>query len=207
MNKSADTNGASAAKPAAAAAKPVRPRDARQNRFAQSFAQIVAVLMRDTGFRNMRIADLEWLVLPPIMAGQFRLAQIPAVPPKSAAEKAAAEKAGKADSKDKPGDQPGVLMPVAVALWARVSDKTDKALQNVDKQMQLHPADWASGDNIWLMAVAGDKRAIPKFLEQLCLTEFKDKQVKMRMRGADGKATVRTLGPAKTGAAKPAAKS
>ena len=54
-----------------------RPRDARQARMAQSFAQIVAVLMRDPNFRNMRLADLEWLVLPPVMAGQFRLAQVP----------------------------------------------------------------------------------------------------------------------------------
>ena len=41
---------------------------------AQTFAQIVAVLMRDANFRNLRLTDLEWLVLPPVMAGQFRLA-------------------------------------------------------------------------------------------------------------------------------------
>src|SRR5262245_29491842 len=70
-----DANGVHPSQPAAAApaaAKPAtRPRDARQARFAQSFAQIVGVLMRDANFRNMRLADLEWLVLPPVMAGQF----------------------------------------------------------------------------------------------------------------------------------------
>ena len=85
MDKSAqksEGNGAGAAAPPPVAKAPavkaaVRPRDARQVRFAQSFAQIVAVLMRDANFRKMRLADLEWLVLPPVMAGQFRLAQAP----------------------------------------------------------------------------------------------------------------------------------
>jgi hypothetical protein len=33
-------------------------RDARQVRFAQSFAEMVAVPMRDADFRNMRVAEL-----------------------------------------------------------------------------------------------------------------------------------------------------
>jgi cytolysin-activating lysine-acyltransferase len=185
VGSGAEGNGAAKAKSAAATvapkAAPPRPRDARQARFAQSFAQIVAVLMRDANYRNARLADLEWLALPPIMAGQFKLAQMPAPAPKG----------------QKADEQSGVLVPVAVALWARVSANVDKALQgSLDKQARLHPADWVSGDNIWLMTVAGDKRAMPKFLEQLCLTEFKGKLVKMRLRGTDGKTVIKTLGPA-----------
>ena len=86
-------------------------------------------------------------------------------------------------------------MPVAVALWARVSDAVDKALsENLDKPVRLRPADWASGDNIWLMAVAGDQRAVPKFLEQLAQTEFKGQRVKMRLRGPENTVVVKTLG-------------
>ncbi len=61
---------------AAAPNQPIRPRDARQIRIAQSFAQVVAVLMRDPNFKKLPLADLEWLVLPPLMAGQFRLAHM-----------------------------------------------------------------------------------------------------------------------------------
>ena len=172
--------------PPAAAAAPsvkaaVRPRDARQVRFAQSFAQIVAVLMRDQNFRKMRLADLEWLVLPPVMAGQFRLAQAPSP-------------VGRLKGKDG-SEQGGVLVPVAVALWARVSDAIDKALaENLDKPARLRPNEWASGDNIWLMAVAGDQRAVPKFLEQLAKTEFAGQRVKMRVRGSDNTVVVKSLG-------------
>ena len=189
MDKSAqksEGNGAGAAAPPPVAKAPavkaaVRPRDARQVRFAQSFAQIVAVLMRDANFRKMRLADLEWLVLPPVMAGQFRLAQAPSP-------------VGRVKGKDG-SEQGGVLVPVAVALWARVSDGIDKALsEGLDKPVRLRPNEWASGDNIWPMAVAGDQRAVPKFLEQLAKTEFKGQRVKMRVRGPDNTVVVKSLG-------------
>jgi cytolysin-activating lysine-acyltransferase len=155
----------------------IRPRDARQLRFGQSFAQVVAVLMRDRNFSQMRLADLEWLVLPPIMAGQFRLAQMPVA---------------QGNAKGKDG---GVLVPVAVALWARVSAAIDKQLsESLDKTVRLGPGDWASGDNVWLMAVGGDRRAIPKFIDQLAKTEFKGQRVKLRMRGPDNTVVVRTVG-------------
>jgi cytolysin-activating lysine-acyltransferase len=133
--------------------------------------------MRDRNFRQMRLADLEWLVLPPVMAGQFRLAQMPAP---------------QATVKGKDG---GVLVPVAVALWARVSAPIDKQLsENLDKAVRLGAGDWASGDNVWLMAVAGDRRMMPKFIDQLVKTEFKGQGVKMRVRGPDNTVIVKTLG-------------
>jgi hypothetical protein len=76
----ADGNGSDGERPAGAATASQsmpRPRDLRQARFAVSFSQVIAVLMRDPNFRNMRLADLESLVLPPVMSGQFRLAQMP----------------------------------------------------------------------------------------------------------------------------------
>jgi hypothetical protein len=44
------------------------------------------------------------------------------------------------------------------------------------------------------MVAAGDPRTVPAFVQQLEKTEFKDKQVKLRRRGADGKVVVATLG-------------
>lgn len=172
--------------------KPVtRPRDARQARFAQSFAQIVAVLMRDPNFRNMRLADLQWLVLPPVMAGQFRLAQVP-MP-----QDTKGQEAGKAPQGAK-AQEGGILVPMAVALWARVSPDIDKGLsESLDKEVRLRPNQWASGNIVWLTAVAGDPRAKPRFLKQLAETEFKGQHVKMRLRGPDGKVVVRALDQAK----------
>jgi len=179
-------NGAGKPRPQVAATKTaIRPRDARQLRLGQSFAQVVAVLMRDRNFSQMRLADLEWLVLPPVMSGQFRLAQMPAPPGR-------APGAAQASAKGKDG---GVLVPVAVALWASVSASIDKQLsENLDKVVRLGSGDWASGDNLWLMAVGGDRRVLPKFIDQLVKTELKGQRVKMRVRGPGNTVVVKTLG-------------
>lgn len=143
---------------------------------AQAFAQVVAVLMRDANFRNLRVGDLEWLVLPPILAGQFKLGH---------AARPAEEKVR----------QPGVRIPITVALWARVSADIDKRFsEERDKPMQLRPNQWASGDHIWIMATAGDRRAMPHFLKEMAQTVFKDQQVKMRVGGGDGKVAIKVLG-------------
>ena len=172
----ANANVAGATSPKkAVAAGAAYPRTARQSRMAQAFAQIVAVLMRDPSFRNLALADLEWLVLPPVMAGQFKLGHAQARPPNAKTEA-------------------GILVPVAVALWARVSPDIDKGLsEHLDKDVRLRPTDWASGDIVWLMAAAGDRRAIPLLLKQLHEAEFKDRHIKLRARGPHGKVLIKTL--------------
>jgi hemolysin-activating ACP:hemolysin acyltransferase len=182
----AGANGGGEARPATARAAgggakaAPRPRDARQVRLGQTFAQVVAVLMRDPNFRTLRLADLEWLAIPPIMAGQFRLAH--AVRPTAASRT------------DQTSSGGGVSVPVAVALWARVSPEIDKALsETLDKPVRLRPNQWASGDHIWLLAVAGDRRAVGHFLKQLAEGVFKGQHVKMRLRGPDGKTIVKAL--------------
>ena len=187
-------NGAGGPRPqVAAAGTATRPRDARQLRLGQSFAQVVAVLMRDRNFRQMRLADLEWLVLPPLMAGQFRLAQMPALQRGTAGSTQPGVQ-GSTLASDK-GKDGGMLVPVAVALWARVSGVIDQHLsEDLDKVVRLGAGDWASGEHVWLMAVAGDRRIVPKLLEQLAKDEFKGQRVKTRVRGPDNTVVVRTLG-------------
>jgi hemolysin-activating ACP:hemolysin acyltransferase len=154
---------------------------------------VVAVLMRDRNFRQMRLADLEWLVLPPLMAGQFRLAQMPALQRGTAGStQPGVQGSSLASDKGKDG---GMLVPVAVALWARVSGVIDQHLsEDLDKVVRLGAGDWASGEHVWLMAVAGDRRIVPKLLEQLAKDEFKGQRVKTRVRGPDNTVVVRTLG-------------
>jgi hemolysin-activating ACP:hemolysin acyltransferase len=165
------------AEPKPTEAARMRPSEARAARMAHSFAQVVAVFMRDPDYKNTRLADLEWLALPAIMAGQFKLAQ------------ARTEQGSDAQSPN------GLVVPVAVALWARVSPTIDTALSNnLDEKLWLRANEWASGDNIWLMAVAGDPRAVPTFLKLLKETEFGDAPVKVRTRAADGTVAVRVLG-------------
>jgi hemolysin-activating ACP:hemolysin acyltransferase len=117
------------------------------------------------------------------MAGQFRLAH--------AMRPTGMRKADKTP-------RGGVSVPVAVVLWARVSSEIDRGLsESLDKQVRLQPNQWASGNNVWLMAAGGDRRAVPHFLKQLADDVFKGQHVKMRLRGPDGKVIVKALGQEK----------
>lgn len=148
----------------------------RQSRLANTFNSVVSVLMRDRNFRNLRLSDLELLVIPPLLAGQCRLGHT-SVPAPGGAEASLS-----------------AFLPVAATVWASVSDAVDAELAaNLDKPMALRPADWTSGSHLWLMLVAGDAEAIPGFLSQLQAREFKGRSVKLRARGEGGSTGVMTL--------------
>ncbi len=169
---------AEAAAPAPAATKAAQPvklpasamAAAQHNRFAEDFSQIVAVLMRAPNYRNLAIANLEWLVIPPLIAGQSRVAV----------------------SKLKVD---GPVIPVAVALWARVSPSVDKRLsEKLDEAPMLRAAEWTSGDILWMIALVGEPDALAKLLPQVQKTVFKGRPVKLRVQQADGTTIVKTLG-------------
>ena len=142
---------------------------AKKNRFAQDFSQLVAVLMRAPNYKNLRISDLEWLVIPPLLAGQCRVAL-------------------SRYSKD------GPIVPVAAATWARVSALVDKRLSaELDKPPLLRAGEWTSGDIWWLMTLAGEPQALAELLPQLQKLELKGRAVKMRVQMPDGKTVVQTL--------------
>jgi hemolysin-activating ACP:hemolysin acyltransferase len=148
-------------------------------RFAHNFSSIVAVLMKEQQFKNLRLADLYWLVLPAMVSSQWELAQ--------ACMRPSGDKAGGDDDKRR------MVVPAAVAFWASVSPEIDARLSSeLDKPLLLRPDEWATGDILWLVAVAGDRRVVPKLLEQLEATRFKGRTVKRRTRGPDGQVTVET---------------
>ena len=160
-----------------AAQSKVAAREAVQSRMAHRFSQVVAVLMRDPKLKKIKLEDLEWLVIPAVLSGQFRLGY-------------AARSTG--ELAKGPG---GLAHPVAVALWASVSDELDKKMaDNPDKQLRLGPVDWTSGKNLWLIATAGEPRAIMAFMKQLHENDFKGKTVKMRVKEKSGQAVIKHLG-------------
>lgn len=175
-------------KPKAAAApqpaKAMTAANAAQAQRAGALANIVALMIRDPKFRVMKIADLEWLVMPAVLSGQWQLAQ--GTTP--AAEKTAADKKNGAEAQ-----QPGRMFPVAAALWARVSPAVDARLSSgLDKPMMLKPQEWTSGDIVWIIAVPGQAQYLKKFLQHLQTSTFKGRTVKIRS-VANGKPAIRTL--------------
>ena len=126
---------------------PASPEKDRQKALAAlrnslSFTQIIGVLMRSEHYKHYTLGDLEWLVVPPMLAGQYRI--------------------GEAKPKD------GGSIPVAVVLWARVSADVDKRLEQIGRApIRLRPDEWTSGDILWLVHAAGEPRFVRHVLKQL----------------------------------------
>ena len=160
------------AQPAADVAVKSMAAAAQHAQFAQLFSQAVAVLMRDANYKNMPLHDLEFL-LPPIISGQCAVANARIT-------------------------ENGPLVPVALALWARVSPAVDKRLsENLDKPVALTAGEWKSGTIPWMITLAGAQPALVGFVKQLCEKEFNGQNVKMRAADKDGKRSVQLLAAGK----------
>jgi cytolysin-activating lysine-acyltransferase len=176
--KDKTAEGASAASPASAgqvsngSASPIVTKARKQaNAMRNSLAltQIIGVLMRSQHYRQYTLGDLDWLVIPPVLAGQFRIGEV----------------------KTKKDD---ATIPVAVLLWARVSPEVDERLTKSDSPaIRLSPEEWTSGDILWLTHAAGEPRFVRHLLKQISETAFKGLEVKTRARGEDGKVVVQLL--------------
>ena len=135
-----------------------------------TFGQIISLLMRSAEYKHFSLADLEWLVVPPVRLGQCGVAEAKV-------------------------QEDGFTVPVAAALWASVSAEVDRRLSSeLERPIRLRPDEWRSGDILWLISAVGDARLIPQFLKQLERTAFKGREVKLRTRGRDGKTIVGLLG-------------
>lgn len=165
---------ANGAAPAAAPQEPVdmeklKAGVARSRRTLIALGEVISVLMKSPDYRNATLGSVQALVGPAIMSGQYLVL--------TAHEKTR-----------------GAAAPIALAMWALVSEAVDRRLSQASDQSQtLNPADWTSGDIAWLVVLAGDQRTLPALLARLQQTTLKGRVVKFRAKGEDGKFEVRTL--------------
>lgn len=161
--------GEPATAPAAAPQGQVSPDEAKKmaaaaKKMASAFGEIVAVLMRSPADRKRSIGDLEWMIAPAVARGQYLIAE--------------------AQSKET-----GAAGPIGFVVWALVSPEVDARLSDPATAPNLSPSDWGSGQIPWIMAGAGDQRILNGLLQQMTRSVFKDREVKMRVQGPDGKVT------------------
>jgi cytolysin-activating lysine-acyltransferase len=134
-----------------------------------AFAQVVTLMMRHQAYRNHFIAELEWMVVPPIALGQFLVTEI--------------EDKGQ-----------GVPVPVATVLWARVSKDVDARLTKLKTRPKLSPGEWNSGDIPWLVDAFGDPRQTSLLIKHVAEKIFPRQGLKAVQHQPDGSTIVRQLG-------------
>lgn len=134
-----------------------------------SFGQLVSLLMRSPQHRFTMLSELEWMVMPALVTRQFRVAE--------------------GVSQDK-----GLVAPIAAVMWAHVNADIDRRLsENLNLPIKLKPDEWRSGEHTWIIEAIGDGNAVGATLQHLKQNELKDRVVRMRVRGKDGKTTVGRL--------------
>ena len=125
-----------------------------------SVADAVGLMMRSERHRHYSLADLEWLVLPPLMLNQVMFAYARPLVPVDKAE--AAAKAGVT------GELPP--MPVAMVTWAMVSPEVAAKLDAQKKAsmpFRLAPHEWKSGNSQRIISEIGQPRAVQELVAKL----------------------------------------
>jgi len=136
--------------------------------FAASIGDMVVVLSRSPAHKHYSLADIEWMVMPPVSMGQFYVVEA-------------------TDTKH------GFRSPVAAVTWAFVSDEVDQLLQKQAESLRrLRPDQWNCGAIGWLLDAAGDVDGVRKALQWLAEGPFKERPLKMTVHGA-GATKVTTL--------------
>lgn len=132
-----------------------------------NFGNIVTLFMQSPGHKQLKLEDLPARIVMPLVNNQFLIAE--------------------GHKKDT-----GYSFPVAVVLWARVSDEVDQRLssQDLDEPIVLAQGEWTGGENYWLIESIGEQRFVQQLLDRLCREVFKDKPVKARVADKDGKRRV-----------------
>lgn len=109
------------------------------------------------------------MVLPPVLAGQYYVAE----------------------AQD---ETTGARAPVACVTWAKVSDEVDQRLKaHVGQPIRLRPEQWTGGTHHWLIDLVGEPRALAAALEMLSQGPFKNEIVKVVTRETSGAAKLQTL--------------
>jgi cytolysin-activating lysine-acyltransferase len=108
---------------------------------AEALGQIVWVLSQSVVHREMKVKDLEWSFMPPILHEQFRIFTFGPLPGLS-------EDAVKAMAPSGLSQKSLEQMPLGVAIWAKVSAEAEQKLERGER---LKAEDWTSGDRVWLV--------------------------------------------------------
>ena len=137
--------------------------------FAASIGDMVLVLSHSSAHKHYSLADIEWMVMPPVSTGQFYIVEA-------------------IDKKH------GYRAPVAAVTWAFVSEEVDQLLQKQAGSLRrLRPDQWNCGEIGWLIGAAGAVEGVRTALRWLAAGPFKERPLKMTVRGVAGGTTVTTL--------------
>ena len=118
-----------------------------------ALGEMTWLMTQSPRFRDYKLSDLEWMIMPALLVGQFKIFY---------------------------NDQ---QVPIAFATWASVSESVEEKIKQQAKtqdHVKLMPADWQSGEHLWLMEMVvphadGENHLAEKLLMGIKASLFKDR--------------------------------
>lgn len=137
---------------------------------AEALGHITWLFSQSPMHKHLKIADLEWSVMPAIIVEQFRVFRFGPLPGM--------------DNVDPGQFMPGVTkagleqMPLGVALWGWLSPAVEAKVERGDR---LAPDEWKCGDRLWLLELISpfatpENKLSEAMLVDLIQGPFKDKR-------------------------------
>jgi cytolysin-activating lysine-acyltransferase len=110
---------------------------------AEALGQIVWLLSQSPTHRELKIKDIEWSLMPPILHEQFRIFRFGPLPGLENVDPQTFKAAGL--GLDKAGLE---QLPLGLAIWAKLSEAAEAKLETGER---LTHEEWRSGDRVWLV--------------------------------------------------------
>ena len=127
-----------------------------------SVGDIAMVFSRSPAHKHFSLADIEWMILPAVLHGQFYVAEAA-------------------------NTETGFRAPVAVVTWAFVSEEVDQRLRGeMPLRIRLRPDEWKTGEIGWIIDLAGDQRGLAVAINWLKAGPLKDKTANIAVNDATG---------------------
>jgi len=134
-----------------------------------SIGEIAVIYSRSPTLNHHSLADIEWLILPAVLNGQFHVV------------KAA-------------NDLTSIQAPIAAATWAFVSPEVDARLSSdPSRHVRLRHSEWKCGEIGWIVDWAGDPPGVAAAIAWLKAGPFKHRNAKIVVRELSGVAHISTL--------------
>jgi hemolysin-activating ACP:hemolysin acyltransferase len=144
----------------------IQEKTKRLNEASAAFGEIVSLLIRSPEHAQLRIADLEWILVPAVTNRQFLIVRAPS-------------------------PHEVTPLPAAAILWASVSAEIHEMLkQDATKRHTLSVEQRKSGDIIWITDVIGDPLIWNRALDEMHKGMFKSHILAMARRAPDGQLSV-----------------
>jgi len=146
-----------------------RPDTAASTSMWATVGEIAVVYSRSPALNHYALADMEWLILPAVLNGQFYVVKAM-------------------------NDWTGLRAPSAVATWAFVSPEVDaRLLSDPSHHIRVGPGEWKCGEIGWIVGWGGDPPGVAAAIAWLKAGPFKDRNAKIVVRELSGLSHVAML--------------